>query len=222
MHIFNKNQLYAAGILGYTFSSRVISKAGNSFLTLPPVLFTRALLENPRAVGACCPSSSRLARAIALQVPTTGDGLVVELGGGTGAVTNAILQRGIEPRQLIVVEQDHLLARHLKKRFPEITVIRGDAMSFCQHLHKSGRQIQSVVSCLPLLSLPAEQVAGVGSCLQEVLAKDGLLIQYTYRVIPGHSPLTKYFEQSSAKIIWENLPPAWVEVFRHRITQTEE
>lgn len=214
---FSKNHFHAAGVAGHALSSRVVSMAGNAILALPPVLFTRALFANPRAVGAFCPSSASLAHTIAREVPRPCEGLVVELGGGTGAVTHALLERGIEPRQLIVVERDHLMARHLKNRFPKITVIHGDAVRFCRHLHQDGRQIQTVVSSLPLLSLPAPQVTAVCSCLQEALAGEGLLIQYTYRVTSGHSPLTEYFQQSKAKIIWKNLPPARVEVFKHRI-----
>jgi phospholipid N-methyltransferase len=105
----------------------------------------------------------------------------------------------------------------LKNRFPQITVIHGDAVRFCRHLHQNGRQIQAVVSSLPLLSLPAMQVAAVGSCLQEALAGKGMIVQYTYRVTSGHSPLTDYFQPSASKVIWTNLPPARVEVFRHRL-----
>jgi phospholipid N-methyltransferase len=217
IHYFRKNHFHGAGAAGYALSSRVISKAGHAILALPPVLFTRALFANPRAVGAFCPSSSSLAHTIAREVPTPCEGLVVELGGGTGAVTHALLKRGIEPRQLTVVERDHLMARHLKNRFPQITVIHGDAVRFCRHLHQNGRQIQAVVSSLPLLSLPAMQVAAVGSCLQEALAGKGMIVQYTYRVTSGHSPLTDYFQPSASKVIWTNLPPARVEVFRHRL-----
>lgn len=142
---------------------------------------------------------------------------MVELGGGTGAVTHALLKRGIDPRQLTVVERDYPMARHLKHRFPKITVIHDDAVRFCRHLHRDGRQIQSVVSSLPLLSLPAAQVAAVGSCLQQALDGEGMIVQYTYRITLGRSPLTDYFQPSSAKVIWANLPPARVEVFRHRV-----
>ena len=60
-------------------------------------LFAREMFSRPATVGAIGPSSGRLARSVASRVPCLGDGLVVELGGGTGAVTQALLQRGIAP-----------------------------------------------------------------------------------------------------------------------------
>src|SRR5512140_2185301 len=69
-----------------------------------PWLFARELISQPSAVGAIWPSSGRLARSVASLVPNRGRGLVVELGGGTGAMTHALLQKGIAPERLMVVE----------------------------------------------------------------------------------------------------------------------
>jgi phosphatidylethanolamine/phosphatidyl-N-methylethanolamine N-methyltransferase len=56
------------------------------------VLFTREIWANPRAMGAACPSTPSLASRMAARVPLDQEGLVVELGGGTGAVTTASAQ----------------------------------------------------------------------------------------------------------------------------------
>ena len=55
-------------------------------------LFTREIWANPRAMGAACPSAPLLAGSMAARVPRDCDGLVIELGGGTGAVTTALLK----------------------------------------------------------------------------------------------------------------------------------
>ena len=82
-------------IIGLDFALTTMRWASTIFLSSAPVLFSRALLTNPRTVGAVCPSSSRLARAIANQVTLPGkDELILELGGGTGMVTRALLRRG--------------------------------------------------------------------------------------------------------------------------------
>jgi phospholipid N-methyltransferase len=194
-----------------------LRRASDVFLASPPVLFSRALIANPRAIGAACPSSLKLARTIAdLVTPPDDDGLVLELGGGTGMVTAALLQRGVAPEKLVVVELDRLLARHLKKRFPDVAVIHGNAIKLCQLCNRYDRYIKTVVSSLPLLSLPVSAAAALGGELQKMLGPDGSLIQYTYRLNNRPSPLAAYLERISAQTVWCNLPPAKVEVFRIR------
>ena len=80
-------------------------RLANARHSCAPWLFARQMLNEPAAVGAIWPSSRWLARSVASRVPRHGDGLVVELGGGTGAVTNALLQRGIAPGRLMVIER---------------------------------------------------------------------------------------------------------------------
>lgn len=181
------------------------------------MLFSRALLASPGSVGAVCPSSPRLARALASHVPLNIDnGLVLELGAGTGRVTTALLERGINPETLVIVEQDKLLARHLKNRFLNISVIHGNAIKLCEMCNRYDRHVGCVISSLPLLSLPPATVEALGETLQQLLGRDGLLIQYTYRLNNRPSPLATYLERVSTRTIWGNIPPARVEVFRAR------
>lgn len=202
--------------IGRNLSRGSIIQAGRGLLASSPLLFTRALLANPRAVGAACPSSAALARTIADQVQLPCSGLIVELGGGTGAVTAALLRRGVDPSQLVVVEQDKLLALHLKNRFKGVAVIRGNAVKFCQLCNRYNRQVSTVVSSLPMLSLPPGIVDALGRAFQTMLMDGGLLIQYTYRINKGESPLAAYMKRVSTKTVWGNLPPARVEMFRAR------
>lgn len=214
MSSFSRPFLLAPRRIGRSIVRGRIYKAGKVFLSSSPVLFTRALFANPRAVGAACPSSSRLARAIAEQVVLPCDGLIVELGGGTGAVTAALLERGVDPSQLVVVEMDKLMARHLKSRFKEVAVIQGNAVKFCQLCNRYGRHVTTVVSSLPLLSLPDSTVEALGKAFQVMLKDDGTLIQYTYRINKGRSPLADFMERIATKAVWGNFPPARVEIFR--------
>jgi phospholipid N-methyltransferase len=211
-----KVQLNSLGVAFADFVYEMTSTACEAVLSAPLTLFGRALLANPRAVGACCPSSPSLAHAIALEVSIPCDGLVVELGGGTGAVTAALLRRGVVPEQLVVIEQDRLLAQHLKCRFPDVTIINGNAVRFSQLLNRGGRLIKTVVSSLPLLSLPSATVEDLGKELQAVIGREGTFIQYTYRLNNGPCPLSEYLERTAAKIVWGNLPPAKIEVFRQQ------
>lgn len=202
---------------GFDLVAETIRRASNLFLSFPPVLFSRALFANPGSVGAVCPSSSRLARALASAVPLpVGNGLVLEIGAGTGKVTAALLERGVDPGKLVAVEQDRLLARHLRHRFADVAVIHGNAVNFCEVCNRHDRHVRCVISSLPLLSLPPATVNALGETLRELLSPDGSLVQYTYRLGNRPSPLAPYMERISTRIVWSNLPPARVEVFRAR------
>ena len=61
----------------------------------PQSLFLRELMVRPGMMGAVCASSPRLAARMAALVDPALGGLVVELGGGTGAITAALLARGL-------------------------------------------------------------------------------------------------------------------------------
>ena len=58
--------------------------------------FLRSWLERPLVTGAVTPSSKALARTMASYVDPRVRGPVVELGPGTGPVTDALVRRGIE------------------------------------------------------------------------------------------------------------------------------
>lgn len=182
------------------------------------VTFARALLTNPRAVGACCPSSARLARAVAAAVDPAAGGLVVELGGGTGVITAALLARGVPPERLVVVERDPLLARHLEKHFGALQVIAGDARELASLLerHGAGTRAATVVSSLPMISLSSDEVRAIGAEISAVLERGGVLVQYTYQVALSHARVPACLELVASSRVWLNLPPARVEVYRHR------
>ena len=89
--------------------------------------FLKTLFESPRLTGAVSPSGRSLARAMARAVGPTGDGLVVELGPGTGPVTRALIEHGRHEKQLVLVEYEAEFCRLLGQRFPGVTCVQGDA-----------------------------------------------------------------------------------------------
>src|SRR5215468_10650198 len=101
-------------------------------------LFLSRWLHSPMHVGSVAPSSRRLADAIARQVPMDSPGWIIELGGGTGVVTAALLRAGVAPERLVVLERDPLLHKHLVERFPEVHVILGDAAKLAEALRPLG------------------------------------------------------------------------------------
>lgn len=174
-----------------------------------PWLFARELLNQPAAVGAVWPSSSQLARRMAARVPRHGEGLVVELGGGTGAVTQALLQREIAPERLLVIERSPVFVRHLRARFPSVTVLQGNAAELADLL-PPGSHVDAIVSSLPLRSLPPQDAAAIVAQWRALLAAGATVVQFTYVLRgTGHLPPPGFLERAS-DIVWANLPPARV------------
>ena len=138
-------------------------------------------LRKPLRIGGLMPSGARLSRMMAAEVDTASPGTVVELGGGTGAITAALLDAGVPREQLIVLEREPELHRHLTERFPDLTVLEADAA----HLTRSLRQLEieavgAVVSSLPMLSIPARIQQLILRQSFDLLGTDGAFIQYTY------------------------------------------
>src|ERR1700730_13738410 len=91
------------------------------------VRFIRSWLEKPLAMGAVTPSSRILARTMARYVEPTISGPVIELGPGTRPVTEALIEQGVDPARLVLVEFNAMFCQLLRSRFPAATVVQGDA-----------------------------------------------------------------------------------------------
>ncbi len=177
-------------------------------------LFLRYWIRAPLRTGAVLPSGLGLARAMAQQVHSDGDGVVVEIGAGTGAVTQALLESGVPPDRLVVVERNPAFCRRLRVKFKDLQVVHGDARYLQSLLARQGvSRVGTVVSSLPLLSL---SVAAQQAVLREsfsMLGSAGSYVQFTYGLL---SPVDRSLRRSLglrgylADRIWRNLPPASV------------
>jgi len=182
----------------------------------------RLWLQRPVSLGAVLPSSRALALAMAEQVDHLAPGVVVELGGGTGSITSALLDSGVPMEDLVVIEREPALAGLLRARFPGIHVICGDACQLQRLMATAGLgPVKAVVSGLPLLSLPnalgREIVAQVFLTLQPY----GTLVQFTYGPrSPISRGLRRQVEIIGERADWvlENLPPASVWTY-HRSSE---
>lgn len=182
------------------------------------MVFIREWVRSPRSMGMVCPSSTSLARAMAVGVPKDRGGLVVELGAGTGKVTLELLRRGVNPRNLVVVEQSSRMVQLLRRRFPTLTIVQGDASSLSTYLPK-GRQVDCIVSSLPLISLKEDVRTALIEEMYTSLADGGVLIQYTYSWSGSNGFLKNTFRFVDSRKVWNNVPPA--RVFRFVRQQTQ-
>lgn len=154
---------------------------------------------------------------MAEQVDLAATGVVVELGGGTGSITRALLERGLTPARLVVVERDRTLAALLRTRFPGVKVIRGDAAALVELLAPLEiGSVAAVVSSLPLLSLPKRACRAIIAASFALLGDEGWFIQYTYGMASPLAAAEFGLTAEAAQRVWRNFPPAMVWRFRRR------
>jgi phosphatidylethanolamine/phosphatidyl-N-methylethanolamine N-methyltransferase len=185
-----------------------------------PILFLKRWLKDPLMIGAIAPSSRELAAAMARLVPADSQDPVVELGGGTGVITQALLEAGIAPARLIVVERDEALHDLLVKRFPEVRVLRGNAADLGELLRPLGvSRACAVVSGLPLLAMRDSVRDRIVEESFALLGPGAPFIQFTYGLV-SPIPRRKLGIQGEVKSrVLNNLPPASVWLY-HRATAT--
>jgi phosphatidylethanolamine/phosphatidyl-N-methylethanolamine N-methyltransferase len=175
-------------------------------------------LRRPTRVGALVPSGKALAASMAARINVEAPGVVIELGGGTGSITEAILAAGTAPQNLVVVEREAKLCAILAERFPHIRILQGDARDLKELLEREGiGPVKVVVSGLPLLSMDNSDCQRIIAGAFSVLPPEGEFLQFTY------GPVSPVSRQTRASLgiagrrsdwVLYNLPPATVWRFR--------
>jgi phosphatidylethanolamine/phosphatidyl-N-methylethanolamine N-methyltransferase len=177
------------------------------------VRFIASWLQHPLKVGAVSPSGRALARAVASEIDPSIPGPVVELGPGTGPVTEALIERGVTPERLVLVEYDAEFCTLLRRRFPGATVVEGDAYALGETLTGIVKEpLAAVVSCLPLMTRPLNARVRLLNAAMRLLRRGAPYVQFTYAVT-APIPSRRYRVTSSPRI-WLNIPPARVWVYR--------
>lgn len=165
-------------------------------------------LKSPSLVGAIAPSSVFLAKALCQHA--RGAQHLIELGAGTGAVTQNLREKFPETT-LVVVERDELMAAALQRRFGTCIVV-ADAIQTRRDLFIGIPDQSVVVSSLPFRSLPETVALQVSTLLADFLltSPKRRLVQYTYgQRVPFNSP-HRTLVWKRQELILRNVPPAWV------------
>jgi phosphatidylethanolamine/phosphatidyl-N-methylethanolamine N-methyltransferase len=187
----------------------------NGFRILDEVAFIRSWIEKPISMGAVTPSSRVLARAMARYVDPEIPGPVIELGSGTGAVTQALVDKGVDPSRLVLVEFNPSFCRLLRTRYPEATVIQGDAYRINHLLGGLLRDPASaVVSGLPLVTKPFRRRLRLIGEAFDLMVPGAPFVQFTYAMITPIPMRTVNVTAHASELIWMNVPPARVWVYR--------
>ncbi len=180
-------------------------------------LFLQEWLANPKRTGSVVPSSRQLATAMACWLPSDPESFVLELGPGTGAVTQALIGRGLREERLVAIERNPKMARLLRQRFPRAHIITGDAWQMDVLLREHNEPIESVgavISSLPLLNFPPEEAEALAEKIRAILQHGGKWVQYSYHLGNERHKSATRFHRLASNIIWLNLPPARVNVYQ--------
>lgn len=177
-------------------------------------------LASPHTIGMVVPSSAGLTKAMAGTAATSSSGTVVEFGSGTGSITTALLESGIAPENLVLVERDVAFHKHLVARFPGIRIILGDVTDTKAVEQAIGNsEVTAIVSALPILIMSRREVRSLLRTVCTLLSPNAVFVQYTYgRGSPFPEDLLREFglEGERQNRVWLNVPPATVWRFRRR------
>ena len=180
--------------------------------------FLQAFLKNPTKVGSIKPSSPELAMTMIAGLEPSVDNVVIELGVGTGAITKFLQNVVPDDRSYLGIELDSGLVKHLRKTFPDLNIVCGNAMETAAIHKRSGLgKVGYIVCCLPFVSLPAKVRSGV---LEEVdkFMQDGCefrTLQYAHgyylpSAVKFREQMQKWYgKENRSPLVVKNVPPGY-------------
>lgn len=184
--------------------------------------FAREFLRDPFNVAALFPSFAPLCRQAAAPLPETGDPVVLDLGAGTGQVTDVIQERLGGRGRHIAVEFNPRMAAVLAERQPKVEVICDDARAVVERLLDEGVRTDLTVSGLPWLLTAPRQGRSIFEDLARLAAPGGAVTQLAHawiRFFPTARQVQRNLEAAFEEVVvsrtvWANVPPAVVYVAR--------
>jgi phosphatidylethanolamine/phosphatidyl-N-methylethanolamine N-methyltransferase len=179
-------------------------------------VFFALRLQKPLRIAAANPSGGRLADAVARYIDLARPGPVLELGAGTGSLTQGLVRAGCSPDRIIALEREPALVAVLRREFPTMTVIAGDATRIGEYLDGNVEQLAGVVSSLPIKWFPVvAQQAVVRPCL-DLLGPDGRFLQLT-NAFCSPLPVDRLgIAGCEVGRVWLNLLPAQIWAYSER------
>jgi phosphatidylethanolamine/phosphatidyl-N-methylethanolamine N-methyltransferase len=179
------------------------------------IRFFKGMMQGPRNVGSIVPTSATTARKMASVVNPQSGLPVLELGPGTGAITKAILARGVEPENLIAIEYSTDFFQHLVKAYPGVHFINGDAFDLDKTLGVlRGQTFDSVVSGIPLLNFPMQTRVALLESLLDRLPPGRPVVQISYGAVSPIIARPDRYHIKHMKFVVRNIPPAQLWIYR--------
>lgn len=188
--------------------------------------FFSTALRHPKMVGAATPTSTAVASTAAQVVPTTGQPVVLELGPGTGSMSEGIHRRLPTGARHVGVELGAEMVEHLRTHKPWMEVVHGDVRELRQLLDSSGvEQVDAVISSIPWSLLTHDEQDAILGQITEALTPEGAFTAVAYlhaeRSSSGkrfRNRLQDTFDEVVSPVTWRNLPPIVHYVCRRPLT----
>ncbi|API53639.1 SAM-dependent methyltransferase [Rhizobium leguminosarum] len=179
------------------------------------IRFFRGMMQGPKTVGSIVPTSSITAKRMASVVDIHSGLPVLELGPGTGAITKAILGRGVRPENLVAIEYSTDFHKHLQRSYPGVHFINGDAFDLQATLGSfSGLTFDSVVSGIPLLNFPMAKRISLLESLLDRLPAGRPMVQISYGAISPIAANPDRYHIQHFDFVMRNIPPAQLWIYK--------
>lgn len=183
------------------------------------IQFLQAFLKSPLKTGSITPSSSELAQAMAEGLEPHSENIIIELGVGTGSLTKALQELVKDDKSYLGVEINSKFVRALRREFPNLKFVCGDATRLSELHKQSGLgKVGCIISGIPFVSLPNE----VGEAILTEVCKfmdAGNCMFRTFQYAHGYYMPSavklrafmrqRYGRAEKSELIMKNVPPAY-------------
>jgi phosphatidylethanolamine/phosphatidyl-N-methylethanolamine N-methyltransferase len=180
------------------------------------LLFLSKFFRQGRRIASIWPSSRAMAMASLRQVQWDCAQVIVELGAGTGPITEQISRRLPSRSRLISIERDRDFVHILRSRFsasPGVTIVHGDVSNLGDILRTQGlvrRHVDYFISGLATPSLPDATRTDMFKAIVQYLHPQGTFSNITE--IPWYylGYYRRFFHEVSFQLVPMNVPPGGV------------
>ncbi len=157
-------------------------------------------------VGTVFPCSAQSARKLTEPINFGEAKRIVELGGGTGAITKEILKK-MKPDASLTVFETSAPFSEILKGFgdPRLTVINDSAQEIGKYVNG---KIDAIISTLPLALLSRESKEKIFDAAKSLLKPSGRFVQIQYSLL-SREELNEKFRIMKIGFIPLNIPPAF-------------
>lgn len=178
--------------------------------------FITQFAKHPGMVGSIVPSSKYLTRRMLAPVNWNKASVIIELGCGTGVITQEIIRLQKEQSQVMLFERNAHFRSLLMKRYPALPIYK-EAQTLGYILQSQNQKADVIISSLPFSNFPDEKQESILQAVYDALADQGLFITYQYS-LQMKPKLEQCFSKISVSKEWVNIPPAWVYTCTKEIT----
>jgi len=182
-------------------------------------LFLKRFLANPGLIGAILPSSPALCREIISHINIESSEAVIELGPGTGVITDEILSRINHQAKFVAIELDNKMYKTLRRNRPALNIVNDSAENLPEIMKNAGiKHLNTIISGLPWAAFPEKLQLGILDAIVNSLCDGGYFTTFAYLqglLLPAGQRFKKLLRKSFkevtvSRVIWTNIPPAIV------------